>query len=116
MKLEKEKTWIKRSWKNTVNKKSTKKDWTTKIVTDKNQTINPETNVSVFTKTTNPKVVIKTENFENNWNNYSNKNYDKHKILGFACLIIMCIIILATFFLSMHTYNTVNELAEYIML
>jgi hypothetical protein len=113
MKLEKEKNWTKRPWKNTVNKKSTKKDWTTKVVTDKNQTTNPETNVSVFTKTTNPKVIIKTESLENN---YLCKIHDKHKVLRFLCFVIICIIILATFFLSLHTYNTVNELAKYIML
>jgi hypothetical protein len=37
-------------------------------------------------------------------------------MLIFFCFIIICIIILATFFLSLKTYNTVNELAEYIIL
>jgi hypothetical protein len=110
MKKEKEKSWTKKIWKNTENKRTTRKIWSVKIVTDKNQTKTPEANVSVFTKTTNPKVVIKTEKVENDWNNHLCKN--KHKALKFFCFIIMCIIMLATFFLSLQTYNTVNKLAE----
>lgn len=116
MKIEKESSWTKKSWKNSANKKNTKKSWTTKIISDKKQTNTPETNVSVFTKTTNPKVVIKTEKLENDWNGCLCKNQNKHKIICFFCFIIICIIILATFFLSLQTYNIVNKLAEYIML
>lgn len=107
MKIEKESNWAKKRWKSSANKKSTKKEWATKMVADKK-----ETNVSVITKTTTPKVVVKSEKMENNHNNSTWKN----NLLGCIFFIVICIIILAIFFLSLQTYNTVNKLAEYIML
>ena len=74
----------------------------------------PESNVSVLTKTTNPKVVINSENFKDNCNNLP-CYWKKHKLLKSICFIIICIIILMTFFLSLKTYNIVNELWYYIM-
>ena len=68
-------------------------------------------NVSVITKTTAPKVIIQSENM----NEQSlNKNNDKHLFLKLICFVIMCIILLMTFFLSLKTYNSINELSDYI--
>lgn len=72
-----------------------------------------ENNVSVFTKTTAPKVIIQSENIDNNL--FSEK-VNKHQILKICCLIIMSIILLMTFFLALKTYNAVNELSDYILL
>ena len=74
-----------------------------------------ENNVSVFTKTTNPKVIIQSENLGEKLNLFA-QNIDKHQILKLCCLIIMSIILLMTFFLSLKTYNAVNELSNYILL
>jgi hypothetical protein len=70
-------------------------------------------NVSVITKTTTPKIVVQSENVSNDCC-FLNKTDDKNVILRFICLLIMCIILLMTFFLSLRTYNTVNELSNYI--
>jgi hypothetical protein len=67
-------------------------------------------NVSVITKTTTPKVVIQSENIKNN----DNLLDDKHLLLKLVCFVIMCIILLMTFFLSLKTYNTLNELSDYV--
>ncbi len=113
--MKKETSWIKKPKKKPTTNKSQKKDWISNLTTDKKYT-EREPNVSVFTKTTNPKVVIKAENLKNDHNNPWCKIRNKHNMLMFFCLIIICVIILATFFLSLQTYNTVNRLAEYIIL
>ena len=89
----------------------TKKQWTS--TTSKKVIDSPNTSVSVFTKTTNPKVIIESEHIKEECHSKWNRN--KHKLLKFLCMMIMCIIILITFFLSLKTYNTVNELAKYFM-
>lgn len=89
----------------------TKKQWSSaelKKVID-----SPDASVSVFTKTTNPKVIIESEHIKEECHCRWNRN--KHKLLKFLCMMIMCIIVLITFFLSLKTYNTVSELAEYFM-
>lgn len=92
--------------KSNIKKASSKKD-------DKVLQVNTEketSNVSVITKTTTPKVVIQSENVNNN-----NKVLeDKHLLLKLVCFVIMCIILLMTFFLSLKTYNAVNELSDYV--
>ena len=70
-------------------------------------------NVSVITKTTAPKVIIQSENITNN-EDIVNKISNKHLLLKFICFVIMCIILLMTFFLSLKTYNAVNDLSEYV--
>jgi Fe2+ transport system protein B len=70
-------------------------------------------NVSVITKTTAPKVIIQSENITNN-EDIVNQISDKHLLLKFICFVIMCIILLMTFFLSLKTYNAVNDLSEYV--
>lgn len=82
-------------------------------VTEKKISDSSETSVSVFTKTTNPKVIIQSENVDGNTNSIS-QNKSKRKIIKFICFMVMCIIILITFFLSLKTYNTVNELSHYL--
>ena len=106
----------KTAWKtknNQVSRRNSKKESVSEVVVEKKISDNSDANVSVFTKTTSPKVVVqaeKMENFEFNQNIY------RHKILLSACLIIMGIIILMTFFLALKTYNNVNELSDYIHL
>lgn len=67
-----------------------------------------ETDVSVITKTTNPKVLIQSESLDNNI-------CTKHQLLRFICMIVMCMIILLTFFVSIKTYGLVQELSNYII-
>ena len=104
-------TW--KTKKSQVSRKGSKKESVSEVVVEKKVSDNSDANVSVFTKTTSPKVVVqaeKMESFEFNQNIY------RHKILLYACLIIMGIIILMTFFLALKTYNNVNELSDYIHL
>ena len=70
-------------------------------------------NVSVITKTTAPKVVVQSENVSNN-SPFLNEINDKHLLLKLICFIIMCIILLMTFFLSLKTYHAINELSDYV--
>lgn len=69
-----------------------------------------ESSVSVITKTTTPKVVIQSENVSSN----EKTSYDRHLLLKLVCFVIMCVILLMTFFLSLKTYNTLNELSDYV--
>ena len=95
--------------KSTTKKPSNKKD-------DKVLNVEIEkdsSNVSVITKTTAPKVVVQSEDL-NNDHNISNEIKNSHLLLKLVCFIIMCIILLMTFFLSLKTYNTVNELSDYV--
>lgn len=108
-------SWIKKQKKTSTTKKTSQKTWTSAVVTEKKHADSSEANVSVFTKTTNPKIIIESENLKNN-NMFSLEKQNKYNMLIFFCFIIMCIIILATFFLSLQTYDTVNKLAEYIIL
>jgi len=97
-----------------VSKRSSKKETVSEVVTEKK--ISNDSNVvgvSVFTKTTTPKVVIQSEKMDNAG---IYQNVCKHRIIKSACLIIMGIIILMTFFLALKTYNSVNELSDYIHL
>ena len=70
-------------------------------------------NISVITKTTTPKVIIQSESITNN-EDIVNQISNKHLLLKFICFVIMCIILLMTFFLSLKTYNAVNDLSEYV--
>lgn len=73
-------------------------------------------NVSVFTKSRDPKVIIKSENLNDNCDSIPHQKLCNHKILKFICLIVMCIIVLMTFFLSLSTYNTVSKLSHLLWL
>ena len=100
----------KTTWKTTkVSKAKVSKKGTVSDVVEKKISANPDTSVSVFTKTTNPKVVVQSEKI-NTLHNI--QNIHKDRILKSICLIVMGIIILMTFFLSLKTYQTVNELYE----
>ena len=95
--------------KSTIKKPSTKKDDNVLQVKAEKES----SNVSVITKTTTPKVVIQSENINNN-SHFLNEINDKHLLLKLICFVIMCIILLMTFFLSLKTYHAVNELSDYI--
>lgn len=69
-----------------------------------------EANFSVITKTTKPKVVIQSENIKDNY--MSHYNVSNHKIIKQAFFVVMCIIILITFFLSLKTCNMVADLSQ----
>lgn len=95
-----------------------KSSWKTKKTTPKQvETTNSQTtqasdsSVSVITKTTNPKIVIQSENFDGNDQRISYK----HTLLKFICSIVMCTIILITFFISIKTFDMVKDLAHYII-
>lgn len=87
--------------------KVSKKEAVSEVVTEKKISNHNDTDVSVFTKMTTPKVVIQSEEIDSP---IITQNICRHSILKFTCLIIMGIIILMTFFLSLKTYNSVNEL------
>ena len=110
-----DKNWTqKKQQKISISKKKQKEVIASDVIEEK-RINSPESNVSVLTKTTNPKVVINSENFKDDCNDLSYHNWKKHKLLKSICFIIICIIILMTFFLSLKTYNIVNELWYYIM-
>lgn len=110
-----DKNWAKEKLrKNPISKKKEKEVSTPSVVEWKKFNNSSETNVSVFTKTTNPKIIVKSENVKNDYD-ISYQNWNKHKLLKFICGMILCIIILMTFFLSLRTYNIINELSYYIM-
>lgn len=102
----------KKQWKTSVTKKLPKKTWEVKTVAEKKVTESSDTNVSVFTRTTNPKVIIKSESVKDDWKDFSCKNWNKHKLIKFVCFVVICLIVLMTFFLSLKTYNTVNDLSN----
>ena len=87
-----------------------KKENISEVIVEKKISNDTDTNVSVFTKTTNPKVVIKSEKVDNTTFSQDQNTY-RHRFLKSFCLIIMGIIILMTFFLTLKTYNTINELS-----
>lgn len=102
--------------KSKVKKLSDKKD--TKVLGLKNEKNSwswntTESNVSVITKNTNPKVIIQSENVIDN-RDCSDQHRDKHLFLKLVCFIVMCMILLITFFLSLKTYNAIIELSDYV--
>ena len=111
-----DKNWTqKKQQKVSTSKKKQKEVIASDVIEEKRISNSPESSISVLTKTTNPKVVINSENFKDDCNDLSYHNWKKHKLLKSICFIIICIIILMTFFLSLKTYNIVNELWYYIM-
>ena len=90
-------------------RKAPKKSWTSNLTIQTKKERTEENSSSVITKSTNPKVIIQSENFE------GRHSYNKHKLMKFVLFIVICIIILITFFLSLKTYNTVNELYNHFM-
>ena len=102
---------IKTTWESWFSgRESHKKRNISEVAIEKKVSNNSGTNVSVFTKTTNPNIVVLSEKMDNTHNYVQNTN--RHRILKSACLIIMGIIILITFFLFLKTYNRVNELYQ----
>ena len=104
----------KTTWKverKSISKRGSRKETISDVVVEKKVSNESNVGVSVFTKTTTPKVVIQSEKM-NNSNIY--QSICRHKIIKSVCLMIIGIIILMTFFLALKTYNSVNELSDYI--
>lgn len=111
-----DKNWTqKKLQKSSVSKKKQKEVITSDIIEEKKIGSSSESNISVLTKTTNPKIIVNSEDFKDSYNELPHHNRKKHKLLKSICFMIICIIILMTFFLSLKTYNIVNELSYYIM-
>ena len=111
-----DKNWTqKKQQKNSISKKKQEEVIVSNVIEEKKNNNPSEPNISVITKRTNPKVIINSENCKNDYNDWLHHNRKKHKLLKFACFIIICIIILMTFFLCLKTYNIVNELSYYMM-
>ena len=100
----------KKSSKVKASTRSSKKETVSDVVVEKETSENPETGVSVFTKTTNPKIIVQSENLENT-KVCQNQNICSCRFWKFVWLMIMSIIILMTFFLTLRTYNIINELS-----
>lgn len=66
----------------------------------------PESPITVITKTRTPKTIIQSEHI----NNELDIKFNPNNIIKYICLFIMCVIILITFFLSLKTYNILNNL------
>lgn len=101
-------------WKTQKTKKSevskkTQKETNFKTVSPSK--ISNDSNVSVFTKTSNPKVIIQTDNI-NESVKQKNENINQINIIKNLCAIIICLIILITFFLSFKTYIMMNNLLQ----
>ena len=86
-----------------------KKENVSEVVTEKKEVDNARTEVSVFTKTTNPKVIIQSENVDSS-GHCQKQSFCGHKVLKTICLIILGIVVLINFFLALKTYNIINEL------
>lgn len=100
-------------WNYTKSKKQkSTKAWTT--ITGEEITSHSESSVSVFTKTSNPKVIVKSEALNNECGGFNWRISCEHRLMKFACMVIICLIVLIIFFLSFRTYNKVNELSNYI--
>ena len=100
-------TWKTKS--NQVSRRNSRKDSVSEVVIEKKISDDSEAGVSVFTKTTTPKVVIQSEEMRDP---EVYQNVKRHNALKSICLIVMSIIILMTFFLCLKTYNDVNELYQ----
>ena len=85
------------------------------VITEKNDKT-PESDVSIFTKTTRPNVILESESLKGCWSTLLQKHCCGYRMLKFLCFIILCIIVLMTFFLALKTYNLVNELANYVLI
>ena len=94
--------------KSEVSKKASKE---TDFKTVSPSKISNDSNVSVFTKTSNPKVIIQTDNINENVKQ-KNEDISQINIIKNLCAIIICLIILITFFLSFKTYIMMNNLLQ----
>ena len=90
--------------------KSSLKGTVSEVDVEREVSNNSETGVSVFTKTTSPKVILHSEKL--NIAKTNQKNLRMCRLLKSVCLIVLGIVILMTFFLSLKTYHAVNELYQ----
>ena len=100
----------KKSSETKVSTKNSKRETVSDVAIEKKVSSNPEMGVSVFTKTTNPKVVIHSENLCTT-RVFQNQNICWRRFLKSTWMIVMSIIVLITFFLTLKTYNIVSELS-----
>lgn len=112
MKTDKKAGSITKKQKTSATKESSQKTWKANAVAEKKVSNAWDTNVSVFTRTTNPKVIIQSESIKDNWKFSCHRNRNSHKLIKFVCFIVICLIVLMTFFLSLKTYNIVNNLSN----
>lgn len=105
--------------KKTLNSKSKQKKSDIKVPIKKDSADFFEKEVSVITKTTKPQVVIQSEKIDelqkNCMHDWTIWFRNKHQLIKFCCIIVVCIIILLTFFLSLKTYNMVKDLHNIIL-
>ena len=69
-----------------------------------------EADVSVFTKSTNPKVVVWSEKFNNENVKFHCDGWCSWKIVKFVFMIVMSSLLIITFFVSIKTYHIVENL------
>ena len=100
-------TW--KTKKNQVSRKDSKKESVSEVTIERKTSNNSDSDVSVFTRTTAPKVIVQSEKIDTP---HIIQNIQRHRIIKSVCLIVIGIIILMTFFLSLKTYNNVNELYQ----
>ncbi len=67
-----------------------------------------ESNVSVFTRSTNPKVVVWAEKVNNEKSCYNRQC--SWRIMKFVFMVVMSILLIITFFISLRTYHIVENL------
>ena len=99
--------------------KTEQKSWSKKVVTkklsndsDKVENVEKkqhESNVSVFTKSTNPKVVVWAEKLNEKSLYYS--KLCSWKIMKLVFMVVMSILLIITFFVSLKTYHIVEHLS-----
>ena len=89
--------------------KLVEKNWIQNLAIQEKTENVKESHSSVITKSTKPKVVIQSENIENSC------PCNKDKTIKSMLLIVICIIILITFFISLKTYNMANEIYQYLL-
>ena len=93
-----------------VSTKNSRKEAVSDVVVKKKVSNNSEMGVSVFTKTTNPKVVVQSENLDTT-KAFQNQNICWRRFLKSTWMIVMSIIVLMTFFLALKMYSIVSELS-----
>ena len=99
-----------RQWGKSNSKETRKKVVASDIIEEKPVKTASEANVSVLTKTTNPKIIVESENLKNSYDVPLCNNSRKHGLLKSVFFIVICIIILMMFFLTIRIYNMVDEL------
>lgn len=93
--------------KNSPKSKVSKKETISEVITEKKLSNDSTPSVTVFTKTTAPKLVVQSED-ANCCTSYVHHS-QTYRIFKSVCLIVLWIIILMTFFLNLKIYQMINE-------